>query len=125
MDVLLGPVVASAPAHPEFARTIRLLVANVAASAGLPYDRVDDAALAANEAFGLLIRPHGATTVECEATCGDHWIDVALRSAGSTVTGPGSEPWPDDLAGRVLAGTTDDVEYRPDEPAIRFRLTGS
>lgn len=122
MDGSLGPVRATTPGDPVYARTLRLLAATVAASAGLEVDRVEDVALATNEAFGQLIRLAGAEAVACTASCAEGSVDITMTATPMSDGGDPPERWPDVLAERVLAGVTDAVEYSTDAATIRFHV---
>lgn len=121
MNRPLGPVRATTPGDAAYARVLRLLTSNVAATTGLEFDRVEDVALATNEAFGQLMRLPATESVTCTAASCDGVVEVTMSgSAGGD--GPFPERWPDALAARVLSGVTDAIEYSPDERSIRFRV---
>lgn len=122
MDRRLGPVRASTPAATVYARVLRMLTSNVAATAGLGYDRVDDVALATDEAFGQLLRLPGAEAITCTASCSERSVEVTLSVTRAVDSVDRPARWPDALADRVLAGATDSVEYSSEDGSIRFHV---
>lgn len=115
-----GAIRASIPADPSYSRVVRLLTSNVAACAGLGFDRIEDAAMAANEAFCLLAEVPGVRTIACAAAGTDASIEMVL-----TAVPPSSDPeasWPDELTERVLRAVTEDVEFSQRDARIRFRI---
>lgn len=109
----LGPVRARTPLHPSFGRVMRLLTTSIASSIGMTFDRVEDVALATNEAFGLLVRSPGADAVHCVVSPADRAVTVTLSAESTSISSCNGEAWEDELAIRVLRGVSEEVEYAP------------
>lgn len=88
-------------------------------------DRLDDLALAIDEACGALMGLAGTTAIRCAITSGEHGIHVQVAGHDA---GPVSWPppdWDDSLEAIVLDGVAENVETLVadgDDPAIGFDI---
>ncbi len=98
-----------------------MLTSSIAVSAGLDVNRVEDAALAAGEAFELLAAVDGVESIGCTTVAEGGSVDVALSTHPDLPELP-VESWSSSLTGRVLRSLTDDLEYAAPDAAIRFRI---
>jgi len=112
------------PPAAGFVRIVRVVASASAAKAGLDINKLDDLALAIDEACGALLEVAGTTSLECTVDLVAHGIEVLL--VGHNAEQPSWPPagWLDSLAGIVLEGITSRVEpYTHDgAPAIRFAI---
>lgn len=119
------PVLVSVPPDAVNARIVRVVANAVAAHAGLGVDRLDDLALAIDEACGDLLSLDGTAALECAITTARSGVEVRLRGVGADLGGWPIPEWSDTLRGVVLHAVTDDVEelVDGDAPTIRFVLS--
>lgn len=115
-----GPIVATIPADRSFWRVLRLLASNVAACSGLGFDKIDDVAMATNEAVCLVAGVPGTTSITCRAVGDADSVEITLAAVPSSAVA--SAPWPDELADRVLRAVADDVHFSSADASVRFRI---
>ncbi len=107
----------SVPALPSYARSVRMMAANLAVLCSMSVDEVEDARMAAEEAFVCACATHPTT---CEMT---FWVsEGSLRMAFSL---GGTVPMEDDalaeqvsLAELLLSAVSDSYEISEDESVI-------
>lgn len=108
------------PADGSMAAVVRAVVMSAAVSAALTVDRVEDVALAANEAFRSVatgVGPDGS--IVCRFQPGAGSIDVSVEPAGDTdADGPVDV---DHLSAMILSAVTDSYESTS-SPGISFTL---
>ncbi len=99
------------PLRAEFAATLRVVAASLAADADFTIDEIDDLRLAISEVFSSLA--DGATEGRCRATFsrGDDGVTVTLGWES-----PAAAVELDDLAATILATVVDD--YRSDVAGV-------
>lgn len=118
------PIRVSIPPSPRYVRIVRIVATASAASEGLGIDRLDDLALAIDEACGALMELDGTSAIRCAITSMDHGIHVqvaGLDASSSSWPPPG---WNDSLEAMVLEGVASNVETLlvDDDPAIGFDI---
>ncbi len=123
--VIPSPVLATVPADPKNARILRMVASAVASGVGLGMDRLEDLALAIDEASGVLLGVAGTTSLECAITPVGDGVEVRVRSVGGRGAAWPLPSWSDSLERLVLTSVTDAVEPMLDagEPSIRFTIS--
>lgn len=118
------PVRVAVPPTAGYVRIVRVVASASAAKAGLDINKLDDLALAIDEACGALLEVDGTTSLECTVDSGAGGIEVLI--VGNNSQQPSWPPagWLDSLAGIVLESITSHVEpyTHAGAPAIRFAI---
>ncbi len=112
----------SVPARAEYAKTVRLVAASLAARAGMSFEVVEDVRIAADEAFVLACEGADAGGVaEVEFLAGEDGLEFAVETAAS---GAGCEQANDRLeyARLILAAVCDEIEITEDRGRCRVRV---
>jgi len=115
-------VVLSVPARSEFARTVRLAAAELAASAGMNIDDVDDVKLAVEEAFVLASARAGVAQVTVTFTLAEGSLELVVGpvpspSAAEDDSEPGQR-----YARFILESVCDEYELIERDGAFWVRL---
>lgn len=107
-------VYVTVPADPRFVRVVRMVANRSAATAGFGYDRIEDLALAIDEAGSELLRLSGAATLEGVVSNRPDSVHVRLGvDAGGEVWPP--EGWQDSLGALVLGSVARDVRFERED----------
>lgn len=77
------------PSSPRYAGTVRYVAMTVAALAGLDIDRVDDARLAVDEAFNVLLSLD-APRIRCVIASSESGLHAEMRAVGALGDLPGT-----------------------------------
>lgn len=110
----------SVPAEPEFARSVRMLAANLAVVCGMGIDDVEDVRMACEEAF-VFACATGPSEVSVSFAAEDGRLDseFSLGSERKPVAAPSQEPaW--DYADLILSAVCDDYEVDADSGVLRL-----
>lgn len=112
------------PARGEYARTVRMTASELAVRLGMPYDRIEDVRMAAEEAFVYACgrTPESGTVVfQFELT-----HDELTMCVGPIAAGKGSETPLKDAPGRyasfILEAVCDTFVVEPGEDGARLRI---
>jgi serine/threonine-protein kinase RsbW len=109
-----GRIQVTVPADPRFVRVVRMVANRSAATAGMGYDRIEDLALAIDEAGTELLRLPGASTLEGLISSETDGIHVRL----AVDAGGGSWPptrWDESLGALVLGSLARDIRFERDD----------
>lgn len=113
-DSVQDSVVVELPARPEFAATLRLLVASFGADVGFSVDEIDDLRLALNELF------------TSTADAGADRLEVTFAIGDRAITARMSSPRPielDELALTIIRSVTDEFALEGATATIRKSAT--
>lgn len=88
-------------------------------------DKLDDLALAIDEACGSLLTTGAMSAIECSVGSAAESIDVRVAALDAATTGWPPDDWGETLEGIVLSGATKSAEPLVDDgvPAIRFSIS--
>lgn len=120
-----GPVTMTTSADAAMARVMRMTNMAIASSADLAVDRVDDVALATNEAFAAAIASRGADRVECAVHAERGSVVVRMTPVRASGSEPRSVAEPAPLTATVLRSVTDDVVFDGATGAVSFTITNA
>jgi serine/threonine-protein kinase RsbW len=117
-------VTLTVPARGEYARTVRMTASELAVRLGMPYDRVEDVRMAADEAFVYACGrtpPTGTVVFQFEIT-----DDALTMCVGPIAADPGSEAPLEDAPGRyasfILEAVCDTFIVEPADDGARLRI---
>lgn len=116
----------SIPAKAEYAKTVRMTAARLAARIGMSYDDVADVILATEEAFVFACDlTHGTADAEVHFHVNDQGIDIEVRVPIATGTDFSLEEGDDRriIAEMVLQSVCDAYELTSDETGTRIYLS--
>lgn len=120
-----APIRVAIPAEARYVRIVRMVASASAASVGLGLDRLDDLALAIDEACGALLHVPGTSSLQCSISAVGPGIRV--RVDGRDAVAPTWPPpdWQDSLEAIVLFSVAEDVTASTEEgvPAIAFDMS--
>jgi serine/threonine-protein kinase RsbW len=109
----------TAPANPESAYVLRMVLAIVLARVGLPVDEIEDMKIALSEATAQLLRLQSSGTLAMTITEGDGNVRILLS------TNDGRHDWPPHdlertLAWTVLTTLAEDVTFDREDGRARL-----
>jgi len=117
-----GPVQITTRPQAVMARVLRMTSMSIASSAGLRVGKVEDIALATNEAFAVALSKPNTSRVTCTVEGEEGSVHVQITPHhGETATLP--SPQVDALANRVLESITSSFNHDRTTGAIRFTIT--
>ena len=124
------PIQARALVFPRIARIVvagvaRIVAAASAARIGLTMDKLDDLALAIDEACGSLLTTGTLSALECSVGADAESIHVRVAALDAPAEGWPPADWGETLEGIVLSGATTSAAPLVDDgvPAIRFSIS--
>jgi hypothetical protein len=118
-----GPITMTTKAEHIMARVIRMTTMSIATSAGLHVDKVEDVALATNEAFATATRWGTAETMTCVVEADPGTIKVHMLPIHSENRNGTPDLDPDPLTARILQTITEDLVYEPATGGVSFRVS--
>lgn len=115
----------SIPPSGQYARIVRA-VASAAASSVLAVDRIDDLALAIDEACSQVLQAESTLQLEWTITAHEAHVDVTARASGGQAPSWPPEDWTESLEAVVLHSVANDVAVTmiDDAPGVRFSVGG-
>lgn len=118
-----GPVTLTTRADAAMARVLRMTNMSVATSAGLHIDRVEDVALATNEAFASILNDGPADGLTCIVESDPGTILVRMvPNRPETPTAP-HDKQRDPLTARILEAIADELSYEETAGSVEFRIS--
>lgn len=116
-------VTLTVPARGEYARTVRMTAAELAARLGMSYDEVDDVRMAAEEAFVYACECAGdAPEVTFVFVLTDHELHVEVGPLPLCCASEGSRAASESYAEFILRSVCDEFAIEHDAGACRLRL---
>lgn len=120
-----GPVTMITSADPAMARVLRMTNMAIASSADLAVDRVDDVALATNEAFAAAIANGNVESVKCAVHADSGSVVVRMTPLGVSGSEPITIADPAPLTATVLRSVTHDVAFDGTTGVVSFTITNT
>lgn len=114
------------PAHPDFIRIVRLVVAGIGSSMAFNVDQIDDLKTAVGEAYTMFV-PSEEHPLEFRTSCDDRQVEITVTQRYTDATAPRlfamENSMERGIAIVLLNHLMDRVEYTSDAHEKRFRLT--
>lgn len=115
------PITVELPAEPENVQILRIMTMAAVGSGGAPVEQVSDAALAVDEAAGLLLTLPDATRLTAHISPGTDSLAVTIAADAAVEDWPPSE-YSGTLAEAVLTSLTSGVEFAREAGSPQVRL---
>lgn len=110
------------PADSRYVRVMRMVASRGAVAGGMRYDRIEDLALAMDEAAAELLEVDGGSALHGEVVAAGDRLSVRLWIDASTDRWP-SPTWSGSLGEAVLASTSGEVTFEESDGRSGIRFT--